>query len=453
MIKKSKSLVLLFVVMMLSFVLVSCNKDDGKRVQAVIDQAEKMDRNELYAKAIEELHGKELVAVGNSSRGKTAQEYFIAYLQGKKFDGTNYVANEGVRKEFPGFKEDLNAKINWTQPKENGIFSQIEADVKSSKPEISMTLIQDGNQIQSKMLDTKYLLNYIPKEWKGNKEANGKPFALQSLNKVFMYNKLNNENKFTNMWDFVAEGEKPMFMGLDSEPVGKNALYMMTQKQYADVIKEAFDALSAADKAYFEPKVNALAAKATELGLTHESAKYALAWIEAWTKQFNQKTDDGPIMNELANNSAAGQSALIVYSKLRSVNETDNVSKSNVVVAAYQDDYVGLGGFMYKHYLQVLKTSPLPWTSVAFIHFMTTTVDGFAPWGKDLGGYPSDPAAGQDHSQDGWEDGVNKFPVLNDRGYDWWTANSKGKGRLVIEDPVYASSVSYKVGDWLDSLR
>lgn len=453
MIKKSKSLVLLFVVMMLTLVLVSCNKDDGKRVQEVIDQAQQMDRNELYAKAIEELDGKELVAVGNSSRGKTAQEYFIAYLQGKKFDGTNYVADAEVRKEFPQYKEDLKAKINWTQPKENGIFAQIEADVKSRKPEISMTLIQDGNQIQSKMLDTGHLLNYIPKEWSGDKEANGVPFALQSLNKVFMYNQVDNEGKFKNMWDFIKENEKPMFMGLDSEPVGKNALYMMTQEKYSQVIQEAFEALPTADKEYFQPKVTALESKAKELGLTHASAPYALAWIETWTKQYNQKTDDGPIMNDLAHESSAGQSALIVYSKLRSVNETPGVSKSNVVVAAYQDDYVGLGGFMYKHYLQVLKTSPLPWTSVAFIHFMTTTVDGFAPWGKDLGGYPSDQKVGQDHSEDGYENGINKYPALNDRGYEWWTKNTIGKGRLVIEDPVYAASVSFKVGDWLDSIR
>ena len=61
-------------------------------------------------------------------------------------------------------------------------------------------------------------------------------------------------------------------------------------------------------------------------------------------------------------------------------------------------------------------------------------------------------AIATDHSKDGVGTGTEaapQFPVLNDRGYDWWTANEAGKGRMVIEDPVYASSVSYTVGDWI----
>ena len=102
-----------------------------------------------------------------------------------------------------------------------------------------MTLIQDGSQIQSKMIETGNLLNYIPKEWSGDVESNGRPFALQSLNKVFMYNKLDTNKEFDNMWDFVREGERPMFMGPESEPVGKNALLMMTREDYSNVIKRS----------------------------------------------------------------------------------------------------------------------------------------------------------------------------------------------------------------------
>lgn len=428
-----------------------CGKPETTYVESVIEQAQKMDRNELYAKAIEELHGKEMNAVGNSSRGATAQASFLEFLRGKTWNGTEYVADAELRAEIPNYKEDLQAKINWTQPKNNQIFAQIANDVRSANPTLSMTLIQDGSQIQSKMLDTKILLNYIPKEWKGDEATNGHPFALQSLNKVFMFNKLDPNKTFTNMWDFVREGERPMFMGLDSEPVGKNALLMMTKKEYSDIIKEAFDALGTAEKTRINEVINGKTNEkgtkdeAKDLGLTHDSAPYALAWIKLWVKQMNKMTDDGPIMNELAKNSAVGESGLLVYSKLRSVTETDGVSKKNVEVAAYQSNYVGVGGFMYKHYLQVLKTSPLPWTACAFIHYMTTTMKGFEAWGKDIGGYSSDPAITPDHSNDGG----TEFPALNDRGYAWWTANEVGKGRLVIEDPVYASSVSYTVGDWI----
>lgn len=83
-------------------------------------------------------------------------------------------------------------------------------------------------------------------------------------------------------------------------------------------------------------------------------------------------TDDGPICNELVKTTASGQSGLFVYSKLRSVQETEGVSKNNITIAAYQDGYKGFGGYAYKHYLQVTKKSPLPWTAMAFIAYMVT---------------------------------------------------------------------------------
>lgn len=420
-------------------------------VEKVIAEAETMSRNELYAKAIEELDGKTMNAVGNSSRGVTAKEFFLAYLRGEKYDSNarTYTPDAKIRAEFPQYKADFNGKITWTQPKNNRIFAQISSDVLASQHTLSMTLIQDGNQIQSKMVETGFLLNYIPKEWRdnGNLEENGTPFALQSLNKVFMFNNRGSKT-FENMWDFVDEGNRPMFMGLDSEPVGKNFLVMLTRQDYSDIVKQAYDALPADKKTYFDKTINEVAPDAVGLGLTHANAKYALAWIKLWVKQLNVLTDDGPISTELVKGSAINQSALIVYSKLRSITETAESSKNNATIAAYQNNYVGIGGFMYKHYLQILKTSPFPWTSAAFIHFMTTTQDGFSPWGRDIGGYSSNPIANQDHSKDGMDtDGVTvKFAAINDRGYDWWSTS----GNLVIEDPKYVSKFSYNIGNWID---
>ena len=41
----------------------------------------------------------------------------------------------------------------------------------------------------------------------------------------------------------------------------------------------------------------------------------------------------------------------------RSVEESAETSVNNIAVAAYQDGYQGIGGYAYKHYLQVLKLS------------------------------------------------------------------------------------------------
>ena len=404
--------------------------------QEIIKEAEGMTREELAKKAIEESNGKMFYGVGNSSRGKTALPLFIAYLQ--TID--------------PNYTMDF----EWQQPKNNKIFDQLTADSLKETGTFAMTLIQDGNQIQSKMVATGILDTFIPKDWA---DANGitadeyKGFLpLQTLNKVFMFNNTG-DKAYDNCWDFVAEGAHGLYMDIDSEIVGKNFLYMLTEDTYATWLKEAFEALPSDEQAYFQPTIKAMETDAEDLGLG-ENGAYALAWIKLWVESYNAQTDDGPICNTLVDKSATDQFGLLVYSKLRSVEESDTVSKNNIDVAAYNDGYTGIGGYGYCHYLFVTENSPLPWTACAFIAYMTCTEDGFSAWGKDMGGYSSNPLvaeateATRNHKQGGYVDGVNTFECKNDRGYDWWTTT----GKLVLEDPEYCASVAFTVGSWIEML-
>ena len=406
--------------------------------QQIIQEAQGMTLEELAQKAIEESNGKTFLGVGNSSRGKSALPLFIEYLQ--------------------SIDPSYTMEFEWQQPKNNKIFDQLTADSLKDTGTFAMTLIQDGNQIESKMVQTGILDTFIPKDWA---EANGTTpeeyqgyLPLQTLNKIFMYNNTGSKS-YDNCWDFVAEGEHGLFMDIDSEIVGKNFLYMLTRDDYAAMLKEAFDALSAEEQAYFQPTINEMASEAESLGLG-ENGKYALAWIKLWVGSYNAQTDDGPICNTLVDQSATDQFGLIVYSKLRSVEESASVSKNNITVAAYNDGYTGIGGYGYCHYLFVTDNSPLPWTACAFIAYMTCTADGFSAWGKDIGGYSSNPEVAAEneaiyHHETGGmaEDGTTvEYAALNDHGYDWWT----NEGKLVLEDPEYCASVSFTVGSWIEML-
>ncbi len=392
--------------------------------QQIIQEAQGMTLEELAQKAIEESNGQKFYGVGNSSRGATALPLFVEYLQ--------------------SIDPSYTLEFEWQQLKDTGTFA--------------MTLIQDGNQIESKMVQTGILDTFIPKDWA---DANGTTaeeyngyLPLQTLNKVFMYNNTGSKT-FDNCWDFVGEDAHGLFMDIDSELVGKNFLYMLTQDTYAGWLKEAFDALSAEEQAYFQPTIDEMESEAKSLGLG-ENGKYALAWIKLWVGSYNAQTDDGPICNTLVDQSATDQFGLLVYSKLRSVEESATVSKNNITVAAYNDGYTGIGGFGYCHYLFVTDNSPLPWTACAFIAYMTCTADGFSAWGKDIGGYSSNPLVAEEneeiyHHQTGGmaEDGTTvEFAALNDHGYDWWTTD----GQLVLEDPEYCASVAFTVGSWIEML-
>ncbi|MBR3035743.1 MAG: hypothetical protein IKI54_00415, partial [Lachnospiraceae bacterium] len=417
-----KKVLALLLAAVMVFSLAACNNGgntpkpaEQSEVEKIIAQAQGMTLEELAKKAIEESKGKTFYGVGNSSRGKSALPLFIDYL--KTIDSS------------------YDMTFEWQQPKNNKIFDQLQADSLKSTGTFAMTLIQDGNQIESKMVQTGILKTFIPKEWaeaNGTTAANYKGYLpLQTLNKIFEYNNTGSKT-YKNCWDFVAEGEHGLFMDIDSEIVGKNFLYMLTKPEYAKVLKEAYDKLDAAKKSYVDNAVKAVEEDAKNLGLD-ENGKYALAWIKLWVESYNAQPDDGPICNTLVSKSATDQFGLLVYSKLRSVEESDQVSKKNVTVAAYEDGYEGFGGYGYCHYLFVTKNSPLPWTACAFIAYMTNTVDGFSAWGKDIGGYSSNPKVAEgseakfNHSTSGGTD----FPVLNDRGFTWW----KDNGKLVLEDP------------------
>lgn len=410
------------------------SKSDSE-VQKIIKEAEGMTMEELAKKAIEESNGKTFYGVGNSSRGKAALPLFIEYLQ--------------------SIDPSYNMNFEWQQPKNNKIFEQLSADSLKTTGTFAMTLIQDGNQIQSKMVKTNLLDTFIPKEWadaNGVKADDYKGFLpLQTLSKVFEFNNTGSA-KFDNCWDFVGKDVHTLYMDIDSEPVGKNFLYMLTKDEYAAKLKEAFDALDDAKKAYIQPVIDQMDEEAKNLSLG-ENGKYALAWIKLWVESYNTQTDDGPICNILVSSTAKDQAGLLVYSKLRSVEESANVSVKNVQVAAYQDGYKGIGGFGYCHYLFVTDNSPLPWTACAFIAYMTCTENGFSAWGKDMGGYSSNPQVAEaiektyNHAKGGYDESGNLVAdCKNDRGYTWWS------DYLVLEDPEYCESVAFTVGNWIELL-
>lgn len=445
----------------------ACNGggDESNPVKDIIAQAEQMSEAELYEKAAQEINGKKFVVVANSSRMKDAFPAWVTYVKGQTYAPADFAAD-----------------FSTTQPKNNQIFSQIKGDVTGTNHTISMTLIQDGSQIASKMTRPGYLLNYIPKEWAGDKTKDGEPLALQSLSKVFCYNTTGgNENLANNVFDFVMKDDgtpfSTQFMSPTSEPVGQNFLYMLTRSDYAAVVKEAYNAASDTQKKIVDAVIDednstkfdcfpdskgaaqSVVSKYGASGIKQQlkdggfadDVKYSLAWTFLFLKNYSTVSDDGPIANNLTQIDNAGAAGLLVYSKFRSTEESAEVSNKQIQVAAYKDGFTGFGGYMYKHYLQITKTSPYPWTSCAFIHFMTNHKEGFNPWGKDMGGYSANPTvqANFDHSHDGDVNGETVYPVKNDKGYDWWTGTESGKGRLVLEDGTYCSSVAETMSDWI----
>ena len=82
---------------------------------------------------------------------------------------------------------------------------------------------------------------------------------------------------------------------------------------------------------------------------------------------------------------------------------------------------------MYPLYVQIVKTTTMPYTSMLFVEHLVTAA-GYAPWAKNIGAYSSNASIP-----------VNK----GDQPLSYW------KTRLVMEDPEYINEAYADVFEFI----
>ncbi len=416
--------------------LTSCGKDPNRvKVEAAVKDAMTLDRDALLQKAADELQDGTFRWVGCSSRAKKAADYFKELLVAKN----------------PACE---NAKFEWEVLDDGHIYSKLVGDIKAKATNgFDGALVQDGYQL-SQFGDQ--FVNYVPKEWTGD-DSNKEPFSLQYNFKTWLVNDANgNETIPDNVWDFTDTGKHIQTMDPNNENVNRDWLIMLTKDEYNDMLKTAWEALSDTEKAAKGVNPDADEFK------TYGNKKYAYAFIAGYIQNAIFQKDDGAAVNAFATKTAAGSYGWIVYSKMMNLAETDTVSKKWIVNPALGKDNTdgnnatmkmkGFGGFMYKHYLQVMPNSQHPYTTCALINILSTTEKGYKGWAVDIGDYPSMSSVNIDRTKFGHgtlatelADGKyaytqddskeNVFAVMNDPKSEWWT--SKTGGNAVIEEPEY----------------
>ena len=438
---KSKNLLLGLLALSAAGVLAGCNQpepapvqEEKTAVEKVVEEAETLSREELYKKAAAELGTKTFNWLATSSRGGKVKDKFVEAL--------NAAAGTSITKE----------QINYQTTVDGRIYTTLNAELESHNPTYSGALLQDGYQLQTKGIEKGYV-NYIPKVWKEhagvNMDRDGNPFSLQFQFKTWMYNNHDNNMNIDNVWDFLAPGVVIDTMDPMNENVNMDWLIQLTSDDNCRILKAAFDAdtngsgLTSADLDVY--------AKYGDL------RKYAFLFIEKYIANAVFYADDGKALE--AFKAAPGHAAWIVYSKIQNVQESAEISKKDIVIAALGKDHAdglaptmainGFGGFMYKHYLMLTPESPLPWTTCAFINFLSTTEIGYSKWAGDVGDYPTyGEEINVDRSKNGhgtlsesfeWTqkaEDPNVFPCLNDPSANWWidTAHS------TVETPSYIST-------------
>jgi len=422
----------------------------GKNANAVkeaVKEAMTLDRDALLQKAADELQDGDFYWVGTSSRASKAEVYFKDLLAAKN-------------------PKCANAKFHFASAFDSVIYSQlITAIDANAKDAVDGCLLQDGYQMAQY---TDYFVNYIPKEWTGDRKSAGEPFSLQFNFKTWF---VNNGGDATaaipdNVWDMVT-GPKVTYMDINSENINRDWLIMLTSDANAAVLKEAYEDATNDNK----DKIDV--SKFASYG---ETKKYAYAFIDAFLRNSTGLDDDGNVNKAINQKTAKGAYGWQVYSKLLKTTETEETSNAFLVSPTLGNDnsdgktatnhMKGFSGFMYKHFLQVSPKSKHPYTTCALINILSTTAEGYKAWGTDVGDYPTMASINVDRTKNGWgtlnktsspykftqgtgEGATNLFPVLNDPTGDWWIKSANA----VVEDVSYIGENYKTVNTFIKSIH
>ena len=351
--------------------------------------AEGMTYDELLAKAKEEVGNGTVSVYGNSSQ---------------------------LEKALKKFTEETGIKVNNTKEGDADIYNHLSTAFQSNTYIADMVLLQDGNMLQSEMLDPGYLLNFIPKEASGTiADDDTVPMAAVYLNKIFMYNNFNAEgterslkNYITNVWQLAGTAAdkghiaNPSFKTPTTENVNMNFLVMLTSDAYVAKLKTAYKNFYGKD--YVEEKA-------------YKNIGYK--WVAEFLKNSQAHSSDGTACKDVAK-AKGGTVALVNYNKIKDLKGDDVYGAENVNNLSFPslelgDKKVdGFGGFCYKMYSMVAANAKNPYAACALVSYITSKAGFENAWGAKAGYYSTN--------------NTTKI-ASNDKEIAWW------KERLVVEDP------------------
>ncbi|MCI2111147.1 MAG: hypothetical protein LKK13_02270 [Bacilli bacterium] len=387
---------------------------DSDAIKAAIAECEGLSYSEILAKAQEEVGDNTMEVYGNSSN------FALALAK---------------------FTEDTGIKVNNNKLGDAAMYEKLTYTIGNGKYVADMTLIQDGNKLQTQMLNPGYLYSYTPKDYKDKlAKEDLNPTGAVYLNKVFMYNNTNYDgtnqstavtgavtNKLTNVWQLAGTSADAnhiagcSFKPGSQENVNLNFLAMLTSDEWCTKLATAYKDFYGTDYVAEEAYAN-IGYK--WIGEFLQNVKDSNSW----------HSSDGTSVKDTAAG-LSGNMDYANYNKLKDCTETGIGYKdtANLTICDFEGDGVdGFGGFLYKMYTLIPKNAKYPYAACALINYILSTEGFGAAWGGYVGYYSTNP---------------DNAIASGDKALNWW------KGNCVIEDPEYVSNVYLDVYDYVTSFE
>jgi len=298
-----------------------------------------------------------------------------------------YSVSSRISNAAAAFTEKYGIEVEASNLKDFELIEKISKEGSTGAAGADFVLCQDGGRVMGELINLQYLYNYVPPTMADVvPEEFHNPLAFAFINKVFIYNdEVASEYPFTNIWALTTEEWRGHFQFKNpfQEGVNANFLTMVTKPEVADQIAAAY-------KEYF----------GKEIELSTPNAGYE--WIKSimendliLTTSDTKTAESIGIRGQNKKNNAG----LFVFSKFR-YKESKNLALEPIM------EMEPFSGFYYPIYALMCSNAANPAAAKLFIEFLLTE-DGFAPWGKNMGTYssnPNIPLQPNDHPMSTWVD-------------------------------------------------
>ena len=301
----------------------------------------------------------------------------------------------GVKKALPKFEEKYpwtKGRTEYNSKKGSEYQPKLIAAQEADSYIADFVLIQDASFLKHAMLDTNFLLSYVP-QGEGYKidKVDQNPLVGVTYNKVFMWdNTTVGAEELQNVWQLTGVDGKEL-KGLHNvsyqsplgEDVNMNFLIMLTSPESCERLQKAYKLYFGSD---YDPSKD-------EIEYENIGYKYVAEFInnvEYWhdsdskeIKKINTYADDGRII-------FAGLCKLKNYEYFKDEYEgTDQYYTKTVTAAGWNTQVEGFDGFVYNQWALIPKTAKLPYTSCLFINYLLSNEGFNVAWGGIEGYYSS----------------------------------------------------------------
>lgn len=282
-----------------------------------------------------------------------------------------YSITSRIANAAEAFTAKYGIEVEDTNLKDFELIEKISKEGSTGAVGADFVIAQDGGRVMGELINLGYLYNYVPPTMKDIiPEEFQNPLSFAFINKVFIYNdEAAPVPPFDNIWALTTPEWAGFFQFKNpfQEGVNANFLTMVTKPEIADEIAAAY-------KEYF----------GKEIRLTTPNAGYE--WIKAILENDLILTTSDTTTAEtigIKGQNKPNNAGLFVFSKFR-YKESKNLALEPMM------NVKPFSGFYYPIYALMDSNAAHPNAAKLFIEYLLTE-EGFAPWGKDLGTYSSNP--------------------------------------------------------------